>query len=268
MYLRFRLMHRLVHAGVMLGVIAAALSGLPLRFSATAWAQTIVVIMGGLPVVRLVHRGAAILLGLCAVTHIGCVSYQYVWHRRPGLLWGPDSLVPQPRDWTECLQHLRWFLGKGPAPQFERWSYWQKFDYWAALAGMLLIGSTGVLVWFAPVFGRWLPGWFLTLCLQIHGHEAVLAVGVISLFHFFHTHLRPEKFPVDVAMFTGRIDALTLRREHPRYYARLRDTDSLAQVQVAPVARWFERMMRLVWVLPVGICWLLCVLMLWSFVAG
>ncbi len=268
MYLRFSLVHRLVHAGLMVGFLAAALTGLPLRFSTQPWAAVVWQLLGGAPVARLVHRGAALLLALCAVVHVGTLVYLKIWRRHAGLFWGPDSLVPQPHDWRELWQHLRWLRGKGPLPQFERWTYWQKFDYWAAVLGMLSIGSTGLIVWLGPRLSSWLPGWVITLSLWLHGHEAVLAVGVISVFHFFHAHLRPGKFPVDTAIFTGRVQEARLHRDHKRYYTRLQATGQLSRLQVLPAPPWYERLIRYLWVIPVGLCWLLWLLVLWSIIRG
>jgi hypothetical protein len=38
-------------------------------------------------------------------------------------------MVPQPRDLADMYQHFRWFLGLGKPPQFDRYAYWEKFDY-------------------------------------------------------------------------------------------------------------------------------------------
>ena len=57
-------------------------------------------------------------------------------------------MVPQPRDVRELHEHTRWFLGLGPRPEFDRYTYWEKFDYWAVFWGMLIIGGSGLILWF------------------------------------------------------------------------------------------------------------------------
>ena len=52
--------------------------------------------------------------------------------------------------------------------------------------------------------------------------EALLAVGFIFTIHFFNGHLRPEKFPMDPVIFTGRLAEEEFRRDHPEEYERLR----------------------------------------------
>ena len=65
-------------------------------------------------------------------------------------------MVPQPQDAVDLYNHFKWFLGLGPRPQFDRWTYWEKFDYWAVFWGMAIIGGSGLLLWF-PVFFAQVP---------------------------------------------------------------------------------------------------------------
>ena len=85
----------------------------------------------------------------------------------------------------------------GRGPQYGRWTYWEKFDYFAVFWGIAVIGSTGLMLWFPEFFTRLLPGWLINVATIIHSDEALLATGFIFTVHFFNTHLRPEKFPMD-----------------------------------------------------------------------
>ena len=97
--------------------------------------------------------------------------------------WGPNAI--------DIWNHVRWFVGKGPRPQFDRYTYWEKFDYWAVFWGMFIIGSSGLVLWFPFFFSQFLPGWIFNVATVIHGEEALLAVGFIFTIHFFNGHLRP-----------------------------------------------------------------------------
>jgi len=119
------------------------------------------------------------------------------------------------------VQHVRWFVGLGPRPAFDRYTYWEKFDYWAVFWGMAIIGGSGLLLWFPVAFARVMPGWAFNIALLVHGEEALLAVGFIFTIHFFNSHLRPEKFPMDMVIFTGRVPEHEWRDERPAEYARL-----------------------------------------------
>ena len=65
-------------------------------------------------------------------------------------------------------------------------------------------------------FSKFLPGWMFNIAALVHGEEALLAVGFIFTFHFFNGHVRPEKFPMDTVIFTGRISEHELKARAPR----------------------------------------------------
>ncbi|MCF6191864.1 MAG: cytochrome C, partial [Candidatus Hydrothermae bacterium] len=66
----------------------------------------------------------------------------------------------------------------------------------------------------------------------VHSEEALLAVGFIVLFHFFHNHLRPENFPMDLSIFTGRIPLERFKRERPEEYQRRVEAGTLEEILV------------------------------------
>jgi cytochrome b subunit of formate dehydrogenase len=134
--------------------------------------------------------------------------------------------------------HFRWFVGRGPRPRFDHFTYWEKFDYWAVFWGMFVIGGSGLLLWFPTFFATFVPGWMFNVAALIHGEEALLAVGFIFTVHFFNGHLRPEKFPMDLVIFTGRVSDDELREERPAQYERLARAGRLAALEApAPAQR-------------------------------
>jgi cytochrome b subunit of formate dehydrogenase len=135
------------------------------------------------------------------------------------------------------LQHFRWFLGMGPRPRFDRFSYWEKFDYWAVFWGMGIIGTSGLMLWFPRVFATVLPGWVFNVAFVVHGEEALLATVFIFTVHFFNGHLRPEKFPMDTVIFTGRVPLDEMKRDRPAEYERLRTQGALDAVTAPPPSR-------------------------------
>ncbi|WP_320056102.1 hypothetical protein [Desulfuromonas thiophila] len=113
--------------------------------------------------------------------------------------------MPNFRDIKDVTAMVRWFLWKGPKPTFERWNYWEKFDFIAVFWGMFAIGGSGLMLWFPEFFGLFLPGWVFNVATIVHSDEALLATGFIFSVHFFNTHLRPEKFPMDFVIFNGEM---------------------------------------------------------------
>jgi hypothetical protein len=66
-----------------------------------------------------------------------------------------------------------------------------------------------------------MPGWVFNVATIIHGEEAFLAAVFLFTVHFFNCHFRPEKFPVDVVMFTGSMPLEEFKHERKVEYDRL-----------------------------------------------
>jgi thiosulfate reductase cytochrome b subunit len=242
-YRRFSPLERVLHSGLMLTFVGCALSGLPLIFADKPWAATLARILGGFEGAGLIHRICAAVMIVVFVTHVVTMfSRAIAGGNVMKLLWGPDSMVPQLQDGVDIYRNFMWFIGRGPRPQFDRWTYWEKFDYWAVFWGMVIIGGSGLLLWFPVFFSKLLPGWMFNIAALVHGEEALLAVGFIFTFHFFNGHLRPDKFPMDTVVFTGRISEHELKAERGVQFARMEREGTLAGAVAPPPtqeARWF-----------------------------
>jgi hypothetical protein len=83
------------------------------------------------------------------------------------------------------------------------------------------------MIWFKEFTATYLPGWVFNVAFIFHGDEAVLAAGFLFTVHFFNNHWRPDKFPLDILMFTGRMPLEEYKREHAIEYQRLVDTNQL-----------------------------------------
>mgnify|MGYP001594020212 CR=1 FL=1 len=213
---RFSLYHRITHGTVIVSFFLLVITGLPLRFSEAFWAGPLMSLLGGVEMAGLLHRFGAVLTFGYFGAHLAFLVRKLARAPDPmKLLWGRDSLVPQPRDVVDFWNQTRWYFGQGPRPQFTRWSYMEKFDYFAVFWGVAIIGGSGLMLWFPEFFARFVPGWVFNVATIIHGDEALLAAGFIFTIHFFHVHFRPEKFPLDAVMFTGRATKAYMEEEHP-----------------------------------------------------
>jgi thiosulfate reductase cytochrome b subunit len=201
-----------------------------IKFSGVGLFQTISKIMGGYAVTGFIHRVAAVITFIYFFLH---VAYLFRKKNRKGLkffdlLRGENSLVPNKNDYRELVATMKWFLGKGPRPIYGRWTYWEKFDYWAVFWGVAVIGSSGLILWFPEFFTMLgLPGWFINIATIIHSDEALLAVGFIFTYHFFNTHFRPDKFPMDTVIFTGKVEIDELKEDRPREYEQIMNDPEL-----------------------------------------
>lgn len=230
---RFSPLERVLHLMVIVSFFGLVVTGLPLHFSHEPWAAFIIRFHGGVETAGVIHRICALITFTYFFIHIGSILRKLSGPDRGRMLWGPDSMVPQPKDLRDLLQMTKWFVGLGRPPQFDRFSYLEKFDYWAVFWGIAVIGGTGLLLWFPEFFARWLPGWIFNVATIVHGDEALLALVFIFTIHFFNGQLRPEKFPLDLVIFTGRATKEYMEDEHPLEVDRLEHTGLLEQ-RVAP----------------------------------
>ncbi|MCF6289939.1 MAG: cytochrome c3 family protein [Desulfobacterales bacterium] len=247
-FLRFNYYHRVTHFLIFTSFVTLTLTGLPLKFNEYAWAQRLAHLMGGYEVCGILHRMmGAVTFGYFAM-HLGYVAYLAISGkmRVRDILWGPRSIVPQPNDAVELVGNFKWFLGLGPKPKFGRFTYWEKFDYLAVFWGVALIGFSGLVLWMPELFTRLLPGEVINLAWIIHSDEALLAAGFIFLIHFYNTHLRVEKFPLDPVILTGRIDEEEMRHERPKEFALRREDGSLREIQTTRPPLWMNNFARVV----------------------
>jgi cytochrome b subunit of formate dehydrogenase len=130
-----------------------------------------------------------------------------------------------------------WFFGRRTRPHFDRWTYWEKFDYWAPFWGMAIIGVSGAMMWFPAETASFLPGWVFNVAAIIHGEEAFLAAVFLFTVHFFNVHFRPDKFPMDIVIFTGALPLEHFKHEHKLQYERLVESGELEDYLVDAPSR-------------------------------
>jgi cytochrome b subunit of formate dehydrogenase len=212
-YWRFNVFHRFIHLVMMVTFIGLALTGLPLKYPDAFWARGLILLWGGVKGAGLLHRWCAGITFGYFVLHLLYVLYFLLVLK--GKLLGPDSLVPSLKDFQDLYHQIRYFLGKGAPPQFGRFTYWEKFDYWAVFWGIAFIGGSGLVLWFPEFFSRFLPGIYLNIAYTIHSDEALLATGFIFVVHLYNAHLRADVFPIDKSIFTGKIEVKEIMERHP-----------------------------------------------------
>ena len=121
--------------------------------------------------------------------------------------------------------------------------------------GVAIIGSSGMLLWYPEFFCRFLPGEIHNIAKVIHSEEALLATGFIFTIHFFNTHLRAEKFPMDMSMLTGMVSSEELEEERPAYVERMKRSGKLEELAAIGPSRgpWLLMMLGGALALLVGL---------------
>lgn len=218
---RFGLLPRLIHLAVVISFLALTATGMTLKYATRPWAKTVADMAGSFSFISGVHCFFAVIVFICLILNFVLIFHNW---KKSGksvndFLFDPDhSLIPMANDGKELVQTFMWFLGKDRLPQYGRWIYWEKFDYMAVFWGAAVIATTGLCLWFPEQFTAVIPGYWINIAAIIHSDEALLLTGFILIIHFFNTHLRPEKFPMDPVIFTGVVSVEKLKRERPREY--------------------------------------------------
>ena len=230
---RFTPLQRLFHLLLMLSFLTQAATGLARMYYQTPWGHNLGALFGGYDAARNVHIYVGIFMICGMAVNALYMLFKINWRDFPGSLFGPDSLIPRLADIKQFFQHIGWFLGFGKSPEFDRWGYWEKFDYWAVFWGISIIGITGLIMAFPYVSTRYMPGWGLNVAFWIHRIEALLAMGHLFIIHFFIAHLRRHNFPMDHTMFEGSADLEAALHERPAWISRLRQGGELDGVLVS-----------------------------------
>ncbi|GAB4276799.1 MAG: cytochrome c3 family protein [Deferrisomatales bacterium] len=270
-YKRFTWFDKVLHLLMVVSFLGLVVTGLPLKFHQAPWAPAIMQLLGGPHMAGTIHR-------ICAViTFIyfgACLLYilYYLFLKNTGetllqKLFGPDSLFPNLRDVADIAAMVRWFFGKGKEPRFERWTYWEKFDFLAVFWGMFAIGGSGLLLWFPEFFGRFLPGWVFNVAIIVHSDEALLASGFIFTVHFFNTHFRPGKFPMDMVIFRGRMPKEELWEERHDWVTRLESTGKIEEMVAKPTHPLVDLAGQLFGFAALGVGLVCIALIVWGFLA-
>jgi len=228
---RFTVTERIMHVLLIFSFFTLVTTGFPLKYYDSPWAKIMINFWGGAYRAGFFHRAAALVLcGLFLYTLWLSLRFLFPGGKTKGWLgrlFGPDSLFPNLKDLRDVLGMFKWFFGRGEMPRFDRWTYWEKFDFLAVFWGMTAIGGSGFVLWLPEPASYLMPGWLINVATVVHSEEAFLAAIFIFTVHFFNNHLVPNKFPLEPNVFTGRYRLEAMRQERPLEYERLAATGRL-----------------------------------------
>jgi len=221
---RFSGNFRAQHMVLLLSCLILIITGLPLKFHEARLSQLFFDLVGGVQVSTLLHRiGAVGLIGVGVYHLFYLVAFR---EGRRNFL----ELFPRPKDVTDLFQMFRYFLGKrDETPRFGRFSYVEKFDYWAVYWGMVVMIGSGLILWFLETALQFLPKFAADIAREAHSDEGLLATLAIIIWHFYNVHLNPEHFPMNRTFLTGRISEAEMRQYHPLEYEALMASQTVRQ---------------------------------------
>lgn len=224
-YLRFTPSQRVEHAVMLLSFTVLAVTGLPQKFPTAPLSIFTLDLLGGIELVRVIHRWAATVMMVASIYHVTMVAYR-VFVQRVRL-----TMLPSLQDAWDAWLALRYNLGLTKQhPQMGRFNFEEKAEYWAFVWGTIVMVITGFMMWNPIATAQFLPGQFIPAAKAAHGGEAVLAVLAILVWHFWGVHLKH----FNKSMFTGYLTEEQMQQEHALELADLRA--GVAQRPQEPVA--------------------------------
>jgi len=216
MFQRFNRNFRFQHIVMFTSVILLIITGMPIKFPDFVLSRFLVNLWGGFHNSTIVHRIGAGMLIYFMVHHLfyTVLSRQ---GRRDFVL-----LIPTPKDARDLVQNIRHFLGKAPEkPRFGRFSYIEKFDYWAVYWGCVIMIGSGLFLWGESIALKYFPKYILDVAHEMHSDEAMLATLAIVIWHFYNVHFNPDRFPGTLMWWHGEISEHEMKEEHPLEYEEM-----------------------------------------------
>lgn len=226
---RISVNQRAQHMILLTCTLLLIITGLPIKFHEAPAAEFIIHLLGGPNITRILHRIGAIGLTIVGVYHLWyCMAFEE-GRRNFGLL------LPSPRDLKDFLQQMGYYLGlKDDRPLFDRFSYIEKFDYWAVYWGMVVMITSGYILWFMEKAINQFGKVAYDIAREAHSDEGLLATLAIIIWHFYNVHFNPKKFPGSLTWWHGRIPIEEFREEHPLEYERWLEAQKREEAEAEP----------------------------------
>jgi cytochrome b subunit of formate dehydrogenase len=217
-YKRWDMHQRIQHILIFVTFTVLGVTGLPIKFAHYGFAEATAQFFGGFDNLFMGHV-------IAGWTMVAACVYHLIWlvvraiQGKVGI-----AIVPSLKDVTDVADTIRYYIGMtDQAPNYDRYSYKEKFDYLAVFWGMFVIGGSGIFMTF-PEWGMHLfPRWILDMWQVAHSDEAVLAVTFIFTVHFYNVHFSPDFFPGSMHWLTGLMSEKVMAHEHPAELKRLRE---------------------------------------------
>lgn len=224
LYVRMTVHERLQHGVLVISFVLLVVTGFMLRYPEAWWVMAIRNVSAGAFEWRsLIHRVAGVVMLAAGAWHIA-----YLVFTKPGRALLKD-LWPQWRDVTDPWKVLRYNVGLSPTkPAFGRFSYIEKAEYWALVWGTILMGITGVILWFDNTSMGLITKLGFDISRTIHFYEAILATLAIVVWHFYFVIFNPDVYPMNLSWLTGRMSEEEMYEEHPLELARLKALEAEA----------------------------------------
>lgn len=217
-YLRMTFNERVQHFLLLSTFITLVITGFALKYPEAFWVRWAIYIIGenAFELRGIIHRVAAVLMVAASIYHLFYVIFTKRGRSLIKDLWFYRSDI---KDVTDSIKYL---TGKSDErPFLGRFSYIEKAEYWAVIWGTVVMGATGMVLWFQNYFLPIINVSGMNIATAIHWYEAILASLAILVWHFYFIFMNPDVAPMNKAWFTGYLTRHQMENEHPRELAEI-----------------------------------------------
>ena len=247
-FYKFTPLQRAQHITIACCVIVLVLTGMPLKFHNAFWAPHVYALFGGIKVAPVVHKIAGTVLMVLFFFHLiyivySIISYLIIPLKKKGQLGvfavikalATHPIMPSFKDVRDIFDLMKYLLFiTNKRPEGAKFTWKEKFDYWAPFWGIVIMVSTGLVMWHKELVTRFLPGEVINFALIAHSDEAVLAALFLFIWHFYNVHFSTSVFPMGTVFLTGYLPEHLMVEEHYEYYREAMTEAGLANEMLPP----------------------------------
>jgi predicted CXXCH cytochrome family protein len=222
LYLRMTVSERLQHGALALSFTLLVITGFMLRYPEAWWVLAIRRLSDRVFELRsLTHRVSAVVMVAASVYHAGYLTFTARGREILRDLWWRG------KDLRDAIATLKYNTGLSrQRPEYDRFSYIEKSEYWALVWGTLVMTVTGIVMWFDNTFIRLLTKLGYDVSRTIHFWEAWLAMLAILVWHFYFVIFNPEVYPMNMSWLNGKLTEREMEEEHPLELERILESAS------------------------------------------
>ncbi len=218
-YIRWTVNERIQHWFMAISFIILVLTGFALKHPDAWWVHPFSGIEWVFDLRGLLHRIAGAVFVLLGIYH----TY-YILATRRGRSLG-IAFLPGMQDLRNFSQNILYNFGlsKSP-PKFGHFSYMEKAEYLALIWGAIIMGVSGLMLWYEDITLILFPKWVIDLLTVIHLYEAWLATLAIIVWHFYYVIINPDVYPINTSMVNGKVSEKEMQEEYYLEWHELQQT--------------------------------------------
>jgi len=222
--IRMSMLERFMHGTLATSFLLLCYTGFALVWPNEWWVAPLNMISNSEAFRSNLHRICGVILTVTAFHHLWFLFF----HPR-----GKEqrrAFMPRLKDFRDLRHNIMFYLGRrAQRPEFGRFTYMEKAEYWALVWGTAVMVITGLVLWFQEIALMFIPLWLWEVFNVVHFYEAILAFLAIVVWHFYYIFINPDEAPMALTWLTGRMTYKELAKVHPEEFEKVMEAEKKAR---------------------------------------